>query len=98
MLGFKGPRKMTIIIPGMTHDQKRVKIIPQDNTDSILGNGKLNFDACLLLELFSSTRLPKRGQEIFLRFFFYSSCVSFYCRAIVCFIMRSIESLLYGFR
>lgn len=40
MLGFKGPRKMTVIIPGMTHDQKRVQIIPQDNADSILGNSE----------------------------------------------------------
>lgn len=40
MLGFKGPRKMTVLIPGMTHDQKRVQIIPQDNSDSILGNSK----------------------------------------------------------
>lgn len=36
VLGFKGPRKMTVLIPGMTHDQKRVQIIPQDNSDSIL--------------------------------------------------------------
>ncbi|XP_065199555.1 protein king tubby-like isoform X1 [Planococcus citri] len=36
VLGFKGPRKMTVLIPGMTHDQKRVQIIPQDNTDTML--------------------------------------------------------------
>jgi len=32
---------MTVIIPGMTHDHKRVQIIPQDNADSILGNWKV---------------------------------------------------------
>ncbi|XKL65894.1 hypothetical protein PGB90_009314 [Kerria lacca] len=36
VLGFKGPRKMTVLIPGMTHDQKRVQIIPQDTTDTML--------------------------------------------------------------
>jgi hypothetical protein len=29
VLGFKGPRKMTIIIPGMTSDHKRVDIKPR---------------------------------------------------------------------
>ena len=29
MLGFKGPRKMTIIIPGMNLDHERVDIKPR---------------------------------------------------------------------
>lgn len=37
VLGFKGPRKMTVIIPGMTQNEKRVQIIPHDNTDTMLG-------------------------------------------------------------
>ncbi|KAK7604399.1 hypothetical protein V9T40_005585 [Parthenolecanium corni] len=36
VLGFKGPRKMTVIIPGMTQNEKRVQIIPHDNTDTML--------------------------------------------------------------
>ncbi|EZA60847.1 Protein king tubby [Ooceraea biroi] len=36
VLGFKGPRKMTVIIPGMTPDQKRVEICPRDESDTLL--------------------------------------------------------------
>lgn len=38
VLGFKGPRKMTVIIPGMTPDQKRVEICPRDESETLLGN------------------------------------------------------------
>lgn len=37
VLGFKGPRKMTVIIPGMTPDQKRVEIHPRDDQETLLG-------------------------------------------------------------
>ena len=37
VLGFKGPRKMTVIIPGMTPDQKRIQICPRDETETLLG-------------------------------------------------------------
>lgn len=37
VLGFKGPRKMTVIIPGMTTDQKRVEICPRDESETLLG-------------------------------------------------------------
>lgn len=37
VLGFKGPRKMTVIIPGMTSDQKRVEICPRDESETLLG-------------------------------------------------------------
>lgn len=43
VLGFKGPRKMTVIIPGMTSDQKRVEICPRDETETLLGIFKLLF-------------------------------------------------------
>jgi hypothetical protein len=36
-LGFKGPRKMTVILPGMTDDHKRVQISPQDEHEGLLG-------------------------------------------------------------
>ena len=29
MLGFKGPRKMTIVLPGMGLDQQRVPVRPR---------------------------------------------------------------------
>ena len=38
VLGFKGPRKMTVIIPGMTPDQKRVEICPRDESETLLGS------------------------------------------------------------
>ncbi|CAL1689569.1 unnamed protein product [Lasius platythorax] len=41
VLGFKGPRKMTVIIPGMTPDQKRVKVCPRDESDTLLERWKL---------------------------------------------------------
>lgn len=37
VLGFKGPRKMTVIIPGMTSDQQRVQVCPRDDTETLLG-------------------------------------------------------------
>ncbi|KAL1249638.1 hypothetical protein QQF64_020643 [Cirrhinus molitorella] len=36
VLGFKGPRKMTVIIPGMDDDNERVPICPRTDNDSIL--------------------------------------------------------------
>ncbi|XP_016098410.1 tubby-related protein 1 isoform X3 [Sinocyclocheilus grahami] len=36
VLGFKGPRKMTVIIPGMDDDNERVPIRPRTDNDSIL--------------------------------------------------------------
>ncbi|XP_025097825.1 tubby-related protein 3-like isoform X2 [Pomacea canaliculata] len=40
VLGFKGPRKMTVIIPGMTSDHKRVDIKPQGNHDGLIERWK----------------------------------------------------------
>lgn len=36
VLGFKGPRKMTVILPGMTPDRQRVTIAPQDDSETLL--------------------------------------------------------------
>jgi len=36
VLGFKGPRKMTIVLPGMTQDHQRVKITPVDDQETLL--------------------------------------------------------------
>ncbi|XP_016353136.1 tubby-related protein 1 isoform X2 [Sinocyclocheilus anshuiensis] len=36
VLGFKGPRKMTVIIPGMDDDNERVPIRPRTDNDNIL--------------------------------------------------------------
>ncbi|KAG5345294.1 TULP1 protein, partial [Acromyrmex charruanus] len=41
VLGFKGPRKMTVIIPGMTPDQKRVEICPRVESETLLERWKL---------------------------------------------------------
>lgn len=50
VLGFKGPRKMTVIIPGMTPDQKRVEICPRDESETLLGTCTLmQNNICFLL-------------------------------------------------
>ncbi|KAM9277823.1 tubby-related protein 3 [Cariama cristata] len=36
VLGFKGPRKMSVIIPGMNMDHERIPIRPQNEHDSLL--------------------------------------------------------------
>ncbi|XP_013073086.1 tubby-related protein 3-like isoform X1 [Biomphalaria glabrata] len=40
VLGFKGPRKMTIIIPGMTNEHQRVNIKPQGQQDGLIERWK----------------------------------------------------------
>ncbi|XP_050355637.1 protein king tubby [Nymphalis io] len=50
VLGFKGPRKMTVILPGMTPDRQRVTIAPQDDSESLLERWKSqNFDDIVVL-------------------------------------------------
>ncbi|KAK9872111.1 hypothetical protein WA026_016155 [Henosepilachna vigintioctopunctata] len=54
VLGFKGPRKMTVIIPGMTLDQERVNIYPQDESEGLIESWKAkNMDN--LIELHNKT-------------------------------------------
>ncbi|XP_032074596.1 tubby-related protein 1 [Thamnophis elegans] len=36
VLGFKGPRKMTVVIPGMDSDNERVPIRPRNDNDGLL--------------------------------------------------------------
>lgn len=36
MLGFRGPRRMTVIIPGMNADNQRVPIRPRNASDGLL--------------------------------------------------------------
>lgn len=40
MLGFKGPRKMTVVLPGMTQAQERVRVAPSGMQDTLLENWK----------------------------------------------------------
>ncbi|XP_012939590.1 tubby-related protein 3 isoform X2 [Aplysia californica] len=54
VLGFKGPRKMTIIIPGMTSEHQRVNIKPQGGHDGLIERWKRK-DMENLLELHNKT-------------------------------------------
>ncbi|XP_071452538.1 protein king tubby isoform X2 [Hetaerina americana] len=54
VLGFKGPRKMTVILPGMTHDQKRLTISPFSENESLLECWK-NKNMDKLIELHNKT-------------------------------------------
>ncbi|KAF5302821.1 hypothetical protein FQA39_LY02001 [Lamprigera yunnana] len=40
VLGFKGPRKMTVILPGMTLDFERVSLFPQDESEGLIETWK----------------------------------------------------------
>ncbi|XP_053685095.1 protein king tubby 1 [Sabethes cyaneus] len=40
ILGFKGPRNMTVLLPGMTEDDQRVKISSADNHQGLLDSWK----------------------------------------------------------
>lgn len=54
VLGFKGPRKMTVILPGMTQEQQRVQICPQDESETLLECYK-NKNMDNLIELHNKT-------------------------------------------
>lgn len=54
ILGFKGPRKMTIIIPGMSSDHHRVEVQPKNDAESLVERWKRN-DMSNLLELHNKT-------------------------------------------
>lgn len=54
VLGFKGPRKMTVILPGMTQDHQRVLITPNDQNETLIECWKTkNMDN--LIELHNKT-------------------------------------------
>ncbi|CAF1036331.1 unnamed protein product [Rotaria magnacalcarata] len=40
ILGFKGPRKMTILIPGMSSDHHRVEVRPRNESESLIERWK----------------------------------------------------------
>ena len=40
VLGFKGPRKMTVVIPAMTHDHKRIEVKPKSDSGTLLERWK----------------------------------------------------------
>ncbi|XP_061739423.1 tubby protein homolog isoform X2 [Nerophis ophidion] len=42
VLGFKGPRKMSVIIPGMNMDHERVSIRPRNDHESLLAQWQIN--------------------------------------------------------
>lgn len=39
-MGFKGPRNMTVLLPGMTEDDQRVKISSIDSNEGLLDSWK----------------------------------------------------------
>ncbi|XP_053574441.1 tubby-related protein 3 isoform X2 [Bombina bombina] len=42
VLGFKGPRKMTVLLPGMNVNHERIPFHPQDDSESLLGKWQSN--------------------------------------------------------
>ncbi|KAI4807785.1 hypothetical protein KUCAC02_027570 [Chaenocephalus aceratus] len=51
VLGFKGPRKMTVIIPGMLENDERVSIRPKNDRDTLLArHAHSNTDNLVTLE------------------------------------------------
>ncbi|KAJ3374112.1 hypothetical protein GGF31_008328 [Allomyces arbusculus] len=49
ILGFKGPRKMTILLPTMTKSGERERIIPTQESETLLGRMKTGNDPKLLV-------------------------------------------------
>ncbi|XP_077569846.1 tubby protein isoform X2 [Stigmatopora nigra] len=54
VLGFKGPRKMSVIIPGMNMDHERVSIRPRNDHESLLARWQ-NKNTESLIELHNKT-------------------------------------------
>lgn len=54
ILGFKGPRKMTVIIPGMSSDHHRVEVRPKNESENLIERWKRN-NMENLLELHNKT-------------------------------------------
>lgn len=43
VLGFKGPRKMTVVVPGMLNENKRKEFRPDSDNDGIIGNSTCTY-------------------------------------------------------
>jgi hypothetical protein len=41
VLGFKGPRKMTVVVPAMTHDHKRIAVKPRNDSETLIERWKV---------------------------------------------------------
>ncbi len=41
VLGFKGPRKMTVVVPAMTHDHKRIAVKPRNDGETLIERWKV---------------------------------------------------------
>lgn len=47
VLGFKGPRKMTVILPGMTAEHQRVDFKASVEHDSLIGQSNPSLALCV---------------------------------------------------
>lgn len=47
VLGFKGPRKMTVILPGMTAEHQRVEFKASVEHDSLIGQSTSSLALCV---------------------------------------------------
>ena len=63
VLGFKGPRKMSVIIPGMNMDHDRVDVRPRENSDSLIERWK-HKNMQNLLELHNKTPVWNDGEFV----------------------------------
>lgn len=61
LLGFKGPRKMTVVIPTMKHDNEANTIVSTNNSDSILLMFQVNPTHQNLVELHN--KIPQWNEE-----------------------------------
>ena len=59
ILGLRGPRKMTVVVPGMTRDEQRIDFQPRSDSESLLGKFK-GRDHSQLSVLFN--KLPQWNQ------------------------------------
>ncbi|MCL4147526.1 UNVERIFIED_CONTAM: hypothetical protein GTU68_046538 [Idotea baltica] len=55
LLGFKGPRKMTILLPGMTADHVRVPFKPESEHDSLIERWKSRSNLDEIIDLQNKT-------------------------------------------
>ncbi|CAF4169877.1 unnamed protein product [Rotaria sp. Silwood2] len=60
ILGFKGPRKMTILIPGMSSDHMRVEVRPRNESESLIERRRHN-NMDNILELHNKTPVWNEG-------------------------------------